>query len=163
MCVLQRDAIVRNAEASRNYRRKPQKAHTTNASPSTQAYNATSHKRQSPNQTSVKASNQHTTLTSHPVPPRHQTQTQGCGTHRGRDKEPRSADTTDTEALGLYVVQTARSATKAIARDHALIPQIEATRAQRPQAQQRRRANPRAPETPQAPPCKYLAIQKAKR
>ena len=34
------------------------------------------------------------------MPPRHQTQTQGHGTHRGRDRDPRSAQTTETEALG---------------------------------------------------------------
>ena len=61
-CVLQRDAMVRNASAGNNHSRKPLKAHTTNTSPPMQAY--TSHRRQTPNQAAVKASNQHTTLTS---------------------------------------------------------------------------------------------------
>ena len=40
----------------------------------------------------------HSHITSHPVPPRHQKQTQEHGTHRGRDRDPRSAHTNETEA-----------------------------------------------------------------
>ena len=66
MFVLQRDAIVRNAEASRNYSRKRTEGTHNKGQPANagqQRY--MSHKRQSPNQDAVKASNQHTTLTSH--------------------------------------------------------------------------------------------------
>ena len=42
--------------------------------------------------------NHRTRITPHPVPPRHQTQTHGRGSHRGRVRNPRSADTTETEA-----------------------------------------------------------------
>ena len=43
---------------------------------------------------------QHTHITPRPVSPRHHPQTRQHGTHHGRDRDPRSAHTTEIEAPG---------------------------------------------------------------
>ena len=85
-------------QARNNQNRKPPKAHTTNASPPTQANNATRATNGNPPARSRHMHLTNTPHTEHPVLLRHQPHTQRHGTHSGRDRDPRSTHTTETEA-----------------------------------------------------------------
>ena len=74
--------------------------HTINASPPTQANNPTRATNGNPPARPLHMHLTITHITPHPVLPRHQPQIQQHGTHRGRDRDPRSAHTTETEAPG---------------------------------------------------------------